>query len=76
MKKALRKTINYLNQYVGHEILRTKPEHGDWSYTHGDPILLVGFTPDGCIRYQHTRLDAKILGDEEYVLPLHFTDRN
>ncbi len=77
MKKALRKTINYLNQYIGHEILRTKPTHGDWSYTSGDdPLLLLGFTSNGCIRYQHTGFDARILGDEEYILPLHFTDRN
>lgn len=76
MKKSTRKTINYLSQYIGLKILRTKPVNCDGSYTHDDPILLVGFTSDGCIRYRHTGFDARLLGDKEYVLPLHFTDRN
>lgn len=75
MKNSTRKTINYLSQYIGHKILRTKPVNGDGSKT-ADPILLVGFTSDGCIRYKHTGVEATILGDAEYVLPLHFTDRN
>ena len=76
MKKSTRKVINHLRQYVGHEVLRTKPACGDWSYTDDSPLLLVGFTSDGCIRYRHTGMKARILGDEEFVLPFHFTDRN
>lgn len=76
MKKSTRKVINHLRQYVGHEVLRTKPACGDWSYTHDEPLLLVGFTSDGCIRYRHTGIDAQLLGDRELVLPIHFTDRN
>lgn len=75
MKKSTRKVINYLRQYVGHEVLRTKPTSGDWSYT-DSPLLLVGFTSDGCIRYRHTGFEARIFGDEEFVLPIYFTDRN
>lgn len=76
MKKSIKKTVNYLKQYIGHEIIRTRPLHGDWSYTRDDPILLLGFTSDGCIKYRHTGFDAIALGNKEYVLDLHYTDRN
>lgn len=76
MKKSTRKIISRLNQYVGREMLRTKPTiNGDWSYT-TTPILLLGFTSDGKIRYRHLGIDAEIFGNDEYVLPLSFTDRN
>lgn len=75
MKKSIKKTVNYLKQYIGHEILRTKPSYGDWSYT-SDSILLLGFTPDGCIRCLHTGIEAKIFKGKEDVLPIEFTDRN
>lgn len=76
MKKSTRKTISRLKQYVGHEILRTKPTiDGDWSYT-ASPILLLGFTSDGRIRFRHSGIEANIFGNDEYVLPLSFTDRN
>lgn len=76
MKKSTKKVINSLSKYIGHEIIRTKPAHGDWSYTSRDALLLVGFTSDGCIRYRHTGIEANLLGNEEYVLPFYFTDRN
>lgn len=76
MKKSTRKIINHLRQYVGHEVLRIKPTCGDWSYTDDIPILLIGFTSDGCIRYLHTGIEAQIFGYDEFVLPFHFTDRN
>ena len=76
MKNSTRKVINHLRQYVGHEVLRTKPACGDWSYTDDSPILLVGFTSDGCIRYRHTGWEAQLFGDNEFILPFHFTDRN
>ena len=76
MKKSTRKVINHLRQYVGHEVLRTKPAGRDWSYTDDSPLLLVGFTSDGCIRYRHTGFEARIFGDGEFVLPFCFTDRN
>ena len=76
MKKSTRKVINHLRQYVGHEVLRTKTARGDWSYTNGSPLLLVGFTSDGYIRYRHTGFEAQILGDKEFTLPVQFTDRN
>lgn len=71
MKKSTRKVINCLRRYVGHEVLRTSPVCGDWSYT-DSPILLVGFTSDGCIRCRYTGIDE----DEEFVLPFQFTDFN
>lgn len=74
-KKSTRKVVNHLRQYVGHEIVRTKPVCWDWSYTN-NPLLLVGFTSDGCIRCRHTGIAAGTFGNEEFVLPLHFTDCN
>lgn len=77
MKKSTRKVISsHLKQYVGHEIIRTKPARGDWSYTDDDPLLLVGFTSDGCMRCRKTGFDALIFGEEEFTLPFCFTDRN
>lgn len=76
MKKSTRKVINHLRQYVGHEVLRTKPACGDWDYTDGSPLLLVGFTSDGCIRYRSTGFEAQIFRNKEFVLPFLYTDRN
>lgn len=76
MKKSTRKVINRLRQYIGHEVVRTKPARGDWTYTGGSPLLLVGFTSDGCIRYRYTGIEAKVYGDQEWILPFHFTDCN
>lgn len=75
MKKSTRKTIKYLKRYEGHEIIRTKPVSEDWSYTE-NPILLVGFTADGCIRYRETGFNLRIFGNQELVLPIQYTDRN
>lgn len=76
MNRATKKTINYLSQWLGKEIIRTKPTYtNDWSYT-TTPILLVGFTPDGCIRYQRTSRDKDFHESEEDVLYFSFTDRN
>lgn len=78
MKKSTRKIINYLKQYIGLEIIRTKPTSGrtcavDWSNT-SEPIILLGFTSDGCIKYRHRK--TSIFGDTERTLPFDFTDRN
>ena len=72
MKKSLKKTIAHLRKFVGHEIIRTKPttDIGDWSYT-DEPVVFVGFTQDGCIKYIDPRL-----GDKVRIFPLTFTDRN
>ena len=72
MKKSLKKTIAHLRKFVGHEIIRTKPttDIGDWSYT-DEPVIFVGFTQDGCIKYIDPRL-----GDKVRIFPLTFTDRN
>lgn len=76
MKKSTRKIINSLSKYIGHEVIRTrKTMTGDWSYT-DEPILLVGFTSDGLIRYRRSGIDARLLGNGEFTLPLSFTDRN
>ena len=80
MKKSTKKIINTLSKYIGLEIIRTKPTSAigyvkDWSYT-SDPIVLIGFTADGCIRYRHTGMEARFFGNEEYTLPFSFTDRN
>lgn len=74
MKKSTRKIINHLKQYIGLEVVRTKPTQGliwsgDWSYT-DEPIIILGFTSDGCIRYRHPERD------NEHTLPFGFTDRN
>lgn len=72
MKKSLKKTIAYLRQFVGYEIIHTKPttEVGDWSYT-DEPVIFVGLTQDGCIKYIDPKFDDKVR-----ILPLTFTDRN
>lgn len=46
----------------------------DWNYT-SSPVLLVGFTSDGRIRYRCTDLPHCKDNDED-VLPFDFTDRN
>lgn len=72
MKKSLKKTIAYLRQFVGYEIIRTKPTTNvvDWSYT-DEPVIFVGLTQDGCIKYIDPKFDDKVR-----ILPLTFTDRN
>ncbi|MCR5186978.1 MAG: hypothetical protein K6D97_07700 [Clostridia bacterium] len=76
MKKSKKKVINYLKQYIGHEMLRTKPARGDWSYTDHNPLIFVGFTSEGCIIYRHTGHEAYTFENREYILPEFFTDRN
>lgn len=52
MKKSIKKTINYLKQYIGCTIIRSKPSiTGKKDYTN-TPIILLGFTSDGKIRYK------------------------
>ena len=76
MKKSTRKIVSRLSSYVGIEVIRTKPTvTGDWSKT-DTPILLLGFTSDGRIRYRHLGFERNIFGDVEYTLPISFTDRN
>lgn len=75
MKKSTKKIVNYLKRYIGHEIIRTSPTRGDWSLT-DRPVLLLGFTPDGCIICQHVGFDQKLFGNKNRILPIHFTDRN
>lgn len=72
MKKSLKKTINHLENFVGCEIIRTKPTTNvvDWSYT-DEPVIFVGLTQDGYIKYIDPKLDDKVR-----ILPLTFTDRN
>ncbi len=73
MKKSLKKTINHLENFVGHEIIRTKPtttDIGNWYYT-DEPVFFVGFTQDGCMKYIDPKID-----DEVRIFPLTFTDRN
>lgn len=76
MKKSTREVINRLKPYVGHEMLRTNPANGDYSYTDGCPLLFTGFKSDGRIIYRHTGPDAINHGNKKYVLPLYFTDYN
>lgn len=74
MKKSLKKTINHLENFVGHEMICTKPTTNNnrviWSYTN-EPVVFVGLTQDGCIKYINSKLDDKVR-----ILPLTFTDRN
>lgn len=79
MKKSTRKIINHLKQYIGLEVVRTKPTQGiiwagDWSYT-SEPIIILGFTSDGCIRYCHAE-SSGLFDNKEDILPFSFTDRN
>lgn len=83
MKKSLKKTIAYLRQFVGYEIIRTKPTTNvvDWSYT-DEPVIFVGLTQNGCIKYIDPKLDECMKcidprsDDTVRILPLNFTDRN
>lgn len=75
MKKSTKKTVNYLSRYIGLEVVRTKPVDGDWICT-SDPILLLGFTKDGCIRFRYTGWLAEFNNDKESLLPNYCTDRN
>lgn len=76
MKKSIRKTVRYLRRYIGHEIIRTKPANEENFFTSGAPILLVGFTKDGCIRYRYTGIATEIFGNKEFTLDNCYTDRN
>lgn len=56
MKNSTRKIINHLSKYIGLEVIRTKPTQdkiGDWSMTSA-PIIILGFTEDGCIKYRYS----------------------
>ncbi len=76
MKKSTKKIINHLKPFIGHEIIRTIPVSNDANFT-SYPVLLVGFTSNGCIRCRGTVHPSSILSENtEYVLPLLFTDRN
>lgn len=83
MKKSLKKTIAYLRQFVGYEMIRTKPTTPivDWSYT-DEPVIFVGLTQNGCIKYIDPKLDEcmKCIDPRSdgtvRILPLNFTDRN
>ena len=76
MRKSTRKVIEHLRAYVGHEVIRIKPVCGNnWSYT-ASPLLLTGFTSEGCIKCRYTGEEVQYFGDEEFVLPFCFTDRN
>lgn len=76
MRKKTKKIVNRLSMYIGFEIIRTKPTlEEDFSHTR-EPILLTGFTSDGRIRYRYVGMNAYIFGNEEFILPLSFTDRN
>ena len=80
MKKSTRKIINYLKQYIGLEIIRTKPiinrENGraNTSFTK-KPIVLLGFTADGCIKCLVKHLYFERYEKEE-ILSFKYTDRN
>lgn len=88
MDTTIKNAISYLQNYVGQEIIRKKPipiqkeEWKEWKGLQSDwrhtktPIILLGFTKEGGIRYQYTEEGAKINGYQEQVLPLCFTDEN
>lgn len=76
MKKSTKKIIKALSRYIGHEIIRTKRiDTGDGSYT-DYPILLIGFTPEGEIKYRNVMGRQNMYGDAVHILPSSFTDRN
>ena len=75
MKESTKKIINPLSQYVGTEIIRTKPSCGDWSFTN-HPMLLVGFTPTGCIKCRFSGAEVQVIGNNEFILPTNYTDYN
>ena len=47
----------------------------NWDFIN-DPLLLIGFTSDGCIRCRWTGYQKQTFGDKEFVLPLGYTDCN
>lgn len=75
MKRSTKKVVKYLRRYIGCEIIRTKPAQGDRIFM-TERIKLVGFTPDGRIKYCYAGWKERIYGDKEFDLPLQFTDRN
>lgn len=67
-----KKSRQYLERYIGKEIIRTAPVNGCWKFTNY-PILLLGLL-DGQIRFQFTREHREIHGTEEFTLDKSFTD--
>ena len=53
----------------------TQDKIGDWSNT-SNPIIILGFTEDGCIKYRYSGFDKIVFGNKVYTLPISFTDRN
>lgn len=74
MKKSLKKNLRYLERYIGKEIIRIHPVDGNWKHTNY-PILLLGFTLDGKMRFQYTRDHLEIHGKEVFLLEEQYTDR-
>lgn len=74
-RKTMKQTINRLSNCIGKEIIRINPTcNGDESYM-DKPILLLGFTTDGSIRYRHTTY-SWLFGNKERTLHISFTDMN
>lgn len=78
MKKATKKTINYLRKFVGHKVIRSQETiRGDFSYTR-TPLILRGFSDKGevIISYTEDSFERSLFGYVERTLPLEFTDSN
>lgn len=76
-KKEDKRVINELAKYIGKTIVRVGPtKNNDWSYTDGDPIKVLGIDKNGKLHYQYTGKDARIYGNDEFVLPRDFVDNN
>ena len=74
MKKPA--VVRDLRKYIGCVMIRTGPtSDGEWSFT-DQPIKIIGFTPDGRIKYRNLCWYKELMGGQLSFLPISFTDRN
>jgi len=74
---VLNEILTKMSKMIGYAIIRTAPTCSVEDYSHSDsPILLLGFTERGAIRYQFLGANRRILDGCVHTLPLDFTDEN
>ena len=64
-----------LKDCIGRKICRLSPtKSGDQRFVDNDPILLVGFTLNGQIRFKYIGERSSLYRGREQTLPLEFND--
>lgn len=72
MKKSTKKIVRHLRRYIGQDIIRISgTSKGDFSYTSGEPVTLIGFTLSGRMRIKYHNICLKGMIT---TLPVSFTD--